>query len=259
MGKPIGIGQSHSVVQALANNIDWGSVDPEAAQWIIEHARAAQVTAFINNRAQLIVGEPKTEEQPEYFTPVLDADVPERHRLTLAKYRAPAAQHGVRATDPVCYRVKAGFNLKLHAPKAGPCYEQFRYLQGWNFSDEATSDCLVFWVPRIVKGSTSKTRDQQMQMLADLRAKLDLPAHHMSGFGKVGLVAGLILAHHKATQECIPLNQYWVRTDTCHADGGRLSLGDFVGSGLRCYYWLFGDEAHDLLGAFALGVEALGT
>lgn len=202
---------------------------------------------------------PKTEQQSDYFTPLSDAHVPERHQAILAKYRQLATEHGVPVTTAVCYRVRAGFTLKSHAPKAGPCYEQFAYLQGWNFSDEPTSDCTVFWVPRIVNGSTSKTRDQQTQMLADLRIKLDLPAHHMSGFGKVGLLAGLILAHHKATQERIPLNQCWVRTDICLADDYRFRLGCFVGSGLRCDHWRSGDDAVAYLGAFALGVEALGT
>ncbi|OGM01634.1 hypothetical protein A2480_00290 [Candidatus Uhrbacteria bacterium RIFOXYC2_FULL_47_19] len=59
MGKPIGIGQSHNLIQALANNIDWSSVDSETAQWIIEHAGEAEITAFINNRAKIIVGEPR--------------------------------------------------------------------------------------------------------------------------------------------------------------------------------------------------------
>ncbi|MBU0625062.1 hypothetical protein KKF05_01825 [Patescibacteria group bacterium] len=58
MGKPISTGQSHSVVQALSNNIDWSRVDSEAAQWVIEHAGEAEITAFINNRARIIVGEP---------------------------------------------------------------------------------------------------------------------------------------------------------------------------------------------------------
>jgi hypothetical protein len=175
-------------------------------------------------------------EQIDFFTPILDADVPEPYQATLAKYRTLATEHGVPATTPVCYSVRAGFTLKKHAPKLGNCKESFQYLQNWNFSDEPTKDCLVFWVPRVINGSTSKTKDKQIKLLADLRTKLKLPAHHMSGFGSIALAAGLILAHFKATGERIPLNQYWVRTDTCGADGVRLDLGGFDAAGLGCVF-----------------------
>ncbi len=196
-------------------------------------------------------------QESDYFTPLSDADVPEQYQATLAKYRKLATEHGVSAVTAVCYKVKAGFTLKTYAPKLGPCYENYKYLQNWYFTDEATVDCLVLWVPRIIKGSTSKTKNGQIQLLADLRTRLELPAHHMSGFGQVGLVAGLILAHFKATGERIPLNEYWVRTDTCEAEGGRLSLGKFGGTGLRCRCWGFGGDVLELIGVFAIGVEKL--
>ncbi len=193
-----------------------------------------------------------------FFTPIPDTKVPEQHKTTLAKYRQLANEHGV-PTTPVCYRVRAGFTLKSHAPKAGPCYQGLSYLQGWNFPDEPTADSLVFWVPRVLNGSTSKTKDQQRAFLKDLGRKLKLPAHHLSGFGKVALLAGLILAHHKATGERIPLGNYWVRTDTCYAVGDRLGLGYFDAAGLYCYYWSFDYNAYGVLGVFALGVETLGS
>ncbi len=105
----------------------------------------------------------------------------------------------------------------------------------------------------------SKTKDEQIQLLADFRTKLELPTNHMSGFGKVSLVAGLILAHFKATGERIPLNEYWVRTDTCDADGLCLDLGKFVSAGLFCGYWLCGGDADGDVGVLALGVEVLGS
>ncbi len=194
--------------------------------------------------------------QQDYFTQVLDADVPESHKATVAKYRKLASEHGVPTTTVVCYRVRAGFTLKSHAAKAGPCIQGFQYLQNWNFPDEPTVDCLVFWVPCILKDSKNKTKDEQTALLADTRTKLELPAHHMSSFGKVALVAGLILAHYKATKgEHIPLGNDWVRTDTCSADGDRLRLGDFGGAGLDCGDDRWGDGRRARLGAFALGVE----
>lgn len=216
--------------------------------------RLLKEPSLMANIADLIVERPKAEEQMEYFTPILDADVPEQHKVTLAKYRKLASEHGVPATTSVCYRVKAGFTLKTHAPKAGPCHENYKYLQDWNFKDEATTECLVFWVPCILSGSTGKTKDEQLKLLNETCVQLELPTNHMSGFGTVALVAGLILAQHKATKERIPLNNQYVRTDSCRAGGNRLYLGVFVGAGLFCHDWLDHD-AHGLLGAFALGVE----
>ncbi len=193
----------------------------------------------------------------EFFTPILDADVPGEYRATLAKYRQLANEHGVPTTAPVCYRVRAGFTLKSHAPMAGPCRRGFDYLQSGNFPDEPTIDCIVFWVPCILNASTSKTKDQQRTFLADLGRKLGLPVHHLSGFGKVALVAGLILAHLKAACERIPFPEC-VRTDTCYADDYRLGLGYFGAAGLDCVDEVFDGTASARLGVFALGVEPFG-
>jgi hypothetical protein len=192
-----------------------------------------------------------------FFTPVLDIMKPECYGVMLGKYRTLAAQHGVLPMDPVCYLIRAGFTLKSHAPDAGPCYAAFRHVQNWDFVDVPTTDCLVFVVPRILAGSVGKTVSQQRQILADFRAKLALPAHHMSGFGDAGLVAGLILAHYKATEERIPLDESWVRTDTCGPDGDRLGLGGFSADGLVCGGWVYGGDAGDDPGVFAIGIEPL--
>ncbi len=195
-----------------------------------------------------------------YFIPVADEHVSEKHQAKLAKYRKIASEHPqpVPMTAPLCYQVRAGYTLKTHAPKTGPCRKNFQYLWDWNFPDEGTEDCLAFWVPRILTYSTSKTKDQQLQLLANLQTKLELPVHHMSGFGKASLVAGLILAHFKVTGERIPLNKDLVRTDTCLTNGRRICLGEFGQHGLDCCHWCFDDVAGDPLGVFALGLEALG-
>jgi len=226
------------------------TVLPELTQLIERH----EVTL---REQKDVVERQKMEEQPEYVTPILDADVPERYRATLAKYRKLATDHGVLVTTAVAYRVKAGFTLKAHVHKAGPISGKYQYMQG--FPDDATSDGIVFWIPCVLNGSTSKTRDRQAELLSNLRTSLELPAHHMSGFGNVGLVTGLILAHYKATGERIPLNQYWVRTDTCNAGGIRLRLGCFDSAGLRCDSWSLDSLGIADIGVFALGVEALGN
>jgi hypothetical protein len=197
----------------------------------------------------------------DFITPLADADVPQYHQETLKKYRQLAAEHGVPTTVAVCYRVRGGFTLRTHAPKAGPCRRQFDYIQGWKFLDEPTTDSLVFWVPRLLKDSVMKTYDEQMAFLAEMRQRLGLPEHHLSGFGKISLLASLILAHFKATGERVPLDRCWIRTDTCNTLGRRLTLGDFDETGLYCVYWHFDGSRDGLstIGVFALGMEALGN
>lgn len=118
---------------------------------------------------------------------------------------------------------------------------------------------MVFWVPRLVPESTEKTTDEQHANLAALRTRLELPEHHLSKFGSVALLAALVLAEFKRSGDRVPLNCYWVRTDTCDAGGDRLDLGDFGEVGLDCDYWHFGGKRAGDLGVFAWGVEALGS
>ena len=230
----------------LARRVDEGSVEFEptmsALQLLVEGKRLIQQP----------LGEP--EGHVEYFTPLADADVPAEHQATLAKYRKLAAEHGVAENVPLCYRVRAGFTLKHHAPQAGPCYKDFEYLQDWNFEDRPTADCLVFWVPRLVQSSTSKTVDEQRKLLSNLRQRLELPKQHLTGFGEASLVAGLIMAHFKATDERVPLESLWTRIDSCIIVGDRLNLGRFAGGGLNCDRWSWDDLRYDDLGVFALGV-----
>lgn len=191
-----------------------------------------------------------------YLVPLTDAEVPVEHQETLAKYRRLATEHGVASDVPLCYKVRAGFTLKKHAPQAGPCFEGFRYLQDWDFEDEPTRDALVFWVPRLLKDSTWKTVGEQRVLLTDLQKRLKLSKQHLADFGEASLVAGLILAHFKATGERVPPNgPYWVRTNTCDADADRLCLGDFGKHGLRCLRWPWAADRLGGLDVFALGVD----
>jgi len=60
MSKPVSIDQSHAVVQALANNVDWPSLNPDVLQGIIKNPKDAgkQFTQFLKNGGRLIVGKP---------------------------------------------------------------------------------------------------------------------------------------------------------------------------------------------------------
>jgi hypothetical protein len=159
----------------------------------------------------------------------------------------------------VAWRVKAGFTLKEHAPKAGPCYNNFGYLRGWELkNDEPTQESLVFFIPSLVAGSKSKNVKEQMALLSDLRQRFNLPAHHLASFGSATLLAGFILEYFKRVDYRIPFSD-WTRTDTLHSDGRRLNL-NWHGGELDCGDWGWGDGyCSSSLGCFALGVEVLGS
>ena len=193
--------------------------------------------------------------QNTFFVPLSDNEVLGKLAEAMLNWRKLAAE--LAYTGPVVWRVKEGFTLKAHAPKAGPCYENFQYLQDWDIqNDEPTKDSLAFWVPRLVTGSKSKNVEEQIAILAELRQRFGLPEHHLASFGSASLDSGLILAHFKRTGERIPLNGEWTRTDSLNADGSRLDLGDFDAGGLSCDDWRWGDGKRDpSIGCFPLGVE----
>jgi hypothetical protein len=61
MGKSVSIDQSHSVIQALANNVDWRVLDGDKLQGIVVNPKEAgrQFTAFLKNGGKVIVDGPK--------------------------------------------------------------------------------------------------------------------------------------------------------------------------------------------------------
>lgn len=190
-----------------------------------------------------------------YVVHMDDKDVPEQYRKTVASWRKYASDVGY--TGPVAWKVKAGFTLKTHAPQAGPCYNQLKYLQDWNLTnDEPTKDSLVFWVPRLVENSTSKTIPQMEILRKGAGRHYKLPAHHGTSFGSIALLFALILAHFKRTGERVPLKYQYAASDAFRVDGSRLIAGGFGGNGLDCRHWR--EDANGDVGFFLLGVEELG-
>lgn len=187
-----------------------------------------------------------------YVVPLGDAEVSEQYRKTATQWRKYAAALGY--TGPVAWQVKEGFTLKLHAPLAGPCYGKLNYLQSWELkNDEPTQNSIVFWVPRLAEGSTSKTISQMEKLRLKLQQQYELPEHHATSFGSIALLFALILAHFKRTGERVPLKYFYAASDALHADGYRLFAGNFDGAGLRCGYW--GEDSCGDVGFFLLGVE----
>jgi hypothetical protein len=191
--------------------------------------------------------------QNTFFIPFSDNEAPEKFMETAFNWRKLAAELGY--TGPVIWKVKEGFTLKYHAPKAGPCYENFQYLQDWELKNEPTKESLAFWIPRLVAGSKDKKVEEQIVILAKLRQRFRIPNHHLTSFGSAALLSGLILTHFKRVGERIPLKSEWTRTDTFSSDGDRLLLGGFDSIGLGCGSWIWSDGRGPGLGCFPLGVE----
>lgn len=239
----LGVLAKRLVEEAKANTFFVALSDDEAVELLIKNRKAD-----VNTELLLPPGE--REDRALYQAMVAKYEV--------AGWRKLASDFGY--TGPVAWKVRAGFTLKQHAPQASPCYEQFGYLQDWELkNDEPTVDSIVFWVPRLLEGSVSKDVEEQKALMTDVRARYELPEGHLSCFGSAVLIAGLILAHFKRTGERTPLRNLYVRSDTILADGGRLGLGGFDGTGLDCSSWDYDGGADEGVGVFALGVEALGS
>ena len=189
-----------------------------------------------------------------FFVPLLDDEVTKELTIILTSWRKLARY--LSYFGPIVWKVRAGFTLLKHASRAGPCYQDFKYLvNGRAPRDEPTADSYVFWIPRLVYESRNKSPEEQLLILSELRQKFYLPENHLTSLGSVALIAGLILAHLKFFGDRVPLGREWVCTDTPNHNGGRFSLGDFDGE-LYCED-LEMPKAKNL-GCFPLGVEARG-
>ncbi|MFA6227870.1 MAG: hypothetical protein WC668_01655 [Patescibacteria group bacterium] len=190
-----------------------------------------------------------------FAIPLSDSEMLERFPQfadRLIPWRKLAALMGY--TGPVAWLIKQGFTLKKHAPLVGPCYDNLGYLQGWNFGDNPTDDCLVFWVPRLAKNSTGKTIKAMEKHRAELKKRYKLPGNHATYFGSIQLQFALTLAHFKRTGERVPLNLRYAASDTLY-NGSRLIAGSFEDSGFYCDHWAeFGFGG---IGFVLLGVEKL--
>jgi len=193
-------------------------------------------------------------EKRSFFVPLSDGDIAEKFSKVLYGWRGLAAE--LDYTGLVAWEVEEGFTLKSHAPEAGSCYENFQYLRDWNIvkGNEPTKNSLVFWVPRLV-GNESKTVEEKIAMLAELRQSFGLPEHHLASFGNASILSGLILAHAKYMSEKVPLKGEWARTDSVDSGGRRLNLCGLNPHGLYCDRLYRDDSRRPGLGCFPLGIE----
>lgn len=184
-----------------------------------------------------------------FFVPLPDGYLVERFLgNTTAGWRALATELG--HDGPVAWLVKEGFTLKEHAPKAGPCYKNFRDPEPLHIqNDGPTKASLVFWIPRLVPGSGGKTAQEQIMILTELRQRHSLPANHLDSLGNATLLAGLILVHFNCTDEMVA----GVKTDSLCSDGLRIC---FVVYNNQLFCVPFSDDySFPDIGCFPLGVE----
>lgn len=198
--------------------------DDEAVAWLVEYAKKVEAEA----------------------------------RQSVNGIRQKARAAGMADTVKIHAEVQPGCLFKRDMPQMGPCWEEFKYLQGWDFPDPPTEHVLVSLIPAPLAGSTSKDISEQAAMIATFKAEALLPDWYDVSFGSVNHVGGMALAHFNATGRD-PFNGLIVRTDTCLAGGRRLRLHWFGGR-LCCGYWDWDDgERGSDVGVFALGVvKALG-
>lgn len=197
--------------------------DEEAGVWIVEHGQksAAEAQQIVNS------------------------------------FREEARRRKVADTVCLHAQILAGCQFKRDAADMGPCWEGFKYLQGWDFADPPTEHALVSWIPVPLPNSTSKTADEQSTMVQAFKTKTGLPDWYNVSFGSVNHVAGLALTHFRATGSD-PFNGLVVRTDSCDADGYRLNLYWHDGQ-LFCDYWCLDVVRGPSLAVYAVGVvKALG-
>lgn len=232
--------------------IDQARLTSDEAQRVIEDGGGFQSDLVMVLHARL----------NSFVTPLSDTDLVARYPqfagLVTPYRRLVAEVFNVHDDRPIVRRLYPGFTMKVNAPKAGPCYNNFDRLQRSGFPDTPTPSALVWGVPQIVPGSTSKNIDVQKALLADLRRQFDMPSHHLTDFGSVGLDASLLLDEFKRTGVCQPLNHRYIRTDSFFSRGYRLLLSWDNDCRLYCSHWRE-DFPRVKLGCLALGVEVLGN
>lgn len=179
----------------------------------------------------------------------------EEARRFVSGERHKARAKGVAYEVKIFAEVQPGCLFKRDLPRMGPTWENFKYLQNWNFPDSPTEHCLVSWIPIPLASSTNKDASEQTALVA--KASRGLPAWCNVSFGSANHVAGMSLAHFRVTGKD-PFSGLVVRTDTFRAGGFRLSLYWSQGR-FYCGYWGWDEDRSSDLAVFVVGVvKALG-
>lgn len=172
--------------------------------------------------------------------------------------RRGALEQGFGVSDPCHFAVEPNATLKGTIPTIGPCVEDFKYLQDWQFGDIPTEHCLVSGVPVALRETTSQNMAAQLQTLGAVENRWGLPQGFFSKeLPPTVYVAGVALTHFNLKKRDM-FGDLWVRTGTCDSDGFRLLL--YWGQGrLCCGRWGWDGISLPNLAVAPLGVtKALG-
>ncbi len=237
----------------------WGQLDADERVMLLDQRMLSRVRRLlqraVRRMAANIFATPLNDEEAVHLLVKLKGMVRKEALGLVATWRRLAAELGY--TGPIAWKVREGFTLKGHGPKAGPCAVGWKDLQSWNLKkDKPTIASIVFWIPRILPGSFSKTTNSQRTLLWEVQTRFGLPAHHLDSFGDAALLTVLTHAYMQRIGERAPINEYFIRTDTIRGDGNRLSLF-WKENELHCVG--LHDDADAIVGVFALGVEPIGS
>jgi hypothetical protein len=200
-----------------------------------------------------------------FVLPMHDKDLPAQYRQALTGWRTYGRKE-LGYTGPVAWKDPGGFEFEHHAHLAGPCYRDSfnEFAEEKILNNKPTKPSIIFWVPRLVKGSVGESIYLLEQQREQLRVRYGLPPRHAIGFGSFNLLINLILAHHRYTKERVPSNHLYTATDSFWAEDeysrARLITGFFTEEyGLDCetYNSRAGHGVYQDVGFFLLGVEEL--
>ena len=243
---------------------DLGGTDEDLERLYSDTSRLARVRAIAIAitgaldsvwRSHLtIAGLASTTSENPAFQPFMESDLPPQHVQLGCQWRLINQTYGVADNVPVIYLVRDGVDFTT-VPSLGPCHNDFRELLAGRLPREKSSRCLVFWVPRLLAGTELMHYADQVAEIERCRVQFDLPQHHLSGLREAWLVSGLILSHYAITDECLPHNGWFARTETGEAGIIKWRVGGFKKGGkLQCHP-LVGIQGQGDTGAFLIGVE----
>jgi len=202
-----------------------------------------------------------------FFRPLRDDELPKQYHEVLEKWRRLAQAH--QYTGPVAWHVRNGYSLKEHPLWwiKGDRYREVAIQYNWAFDlkyDEPTRLCIVFWIPRLLIGTTGLVTTQQRTVLEKTRKEYGLPEHHLSSFGSATLIAGLLYEYDKIDASWEYTVQTETLTDSRCAGGGFMNV--YVDTQKWCksnntnprtLYLASGASRGPNVGVFPLGIENL--
>lgn len=159
---------------------------------------------------------------------------------------------GVADRMKIHAEVLPGCTFKRDLPQIGPVSEDFTLFGGFNFPDPETDHCLVSWLPVPLADSVGKNVPEQKAVIDMFKAESGLPDWCEVSFGSINHIAGMALAHLKATN-MHPFNDLIVNTDSYDTFHYRLRL-KWIDGQIYCSFCPWDEDRFSRVAIFAIGV-----